>query len=347
MRTLLPLISMAIFGGLLLYFGSLIPFADRSGTLIYYLNLIFQAFKELGAWLAASVLMGLVLYLTWIFLRFSLRAANLPALILLSLRHFFSSFRKQAKSFLQYAVPSIMSLIILCFLLAYVNQINSVNLKDEVLMDFDARLTGVYPFFYLVSFSLPDWFCRAVIFSFKELSLLVIIAAIYVFLKNKPVFQEFSASFCLILLLMFPLWLIFPALSPHDRFIDNVYSLPISPAVQKEVESYNPNNCLKQFLAETRTRKEAGQNPYLPTSTMPSAHAAWVVLVGYYFFRTKIFVGIISLPFLALSLLGTVFLAQHYFIDIIAGILISFIAIIIIRLLTSFESSARMVYRIK
>lgn len=335
----LPTISMIIFGGLLFYFGSLISLVDRSEILIYYLNLAFQPLKELGPWLVITILMGLLLYWVWIFIKASLKTVALPTLMLSSLRRFPSSFLKEAKFFGKYAAPSIISLIFLSSLLAYLNQTNSVNLKDEALMSLDFSLIGTHPYFSLASLSLPDWFYQMVVFSFEKLSLIVIIAAIYIFFKNKSVFKEFSASFCLVLFLMLPLWLIFPALSPQDRFIDNVYRLPISSAIAEEVEAYNPNHYVKQFLIEMRDRKEAGKNPYLPTSTMPSAHVAWAILAGYYFFRTRVASGIIFLPFLCLSTLGTVFLAQHYFIDIVAGILISLLAIATIRILINSRNS--------
>lgn len=336
----LPIVLMIIFSGLLFYFGSIISLTDRNGILIYYLNLISQSFKELGTWLIVTILMSLLLYLAWIFIKSSLKATALPTLMLSSLRRFPASLKKEAKFFVKYALPTIMSLILLSFLLVYLNQINSVNLQDEVLMDLDFYLTGTHPYFYLVSLSFPGWFYQIVVFSFKELSLIAIIAAIYIFIKNKLTFQEFSASFCLALFLMLPLWLIFPALSPQDRFIDNVYQLPVSPVIAKELKTYNPNHYIQQFLIETRERKEAGKNPYLPTSTMPSAHVAWAILVGYYLFRAKVAAGFIFTPLLVLSVLGTVFLAQHYFIDIVAGTIVSLLAIIIISFLTNSRNFA-------
>jgi membrane-associated phospholipid phosphatase len=78
-------------------------------------------------------------------------------------------------------------------------------------------------------------------------------------------------------------------------------------------------------LAQIRTGKE--NLPALPTSTIPSAHIFWASIVGYYLFRTKKWLGWITLPVLLASSFGTVLLAQHYFLDIPAGMAVAAIAI--------------------
>ncbi|MEK7086938.1 MAG: phosphatase PAP2 family protein, partial [Patescibacteria group bacterium] len=56
-------------------------------------------------------------------------------------------------------------------------------------------------------------------------------------------------------------------------------------------------------------------------------HVFWAVLLGYYIYRAKKWFAIIISPILILSSFGTVFFAQHYFVDVPAGILTAFAAI--------------------
>ena len=242
-----------------------------------------------------------------------------------------------AKHFGRYAIPTIICLILLSFILPYMNQINSVRLKDEVLMNIDLSLTRVHPFIYLASLILPDWFVGAVVFLFQNFALMLIAGAMYIFFKNKIIFQKFSVAFCLALIFIFPLWLKFPAMSPQDRFIDNVYNLPVASALSGEITAYNPHLYVKQFLADVRTGKEKSSLPYMPTSTMPSSHIIWAMILGYFLFRTNFVVGLITLPLLMLSSFGTVFLAQHYFIDILAGIMVSGVTVAMISFLVKIK----------
>lgn len=140
---------------------------------------------------------------------------------------------------------------------------------------------------------------------------------------------------------MLPLWLMFPALSPQDRFIDNVYRLDVPVSIGEELSLYVPDVQVKQFLTEIRADKEESSSPFMPTSTMPSAHIVWIILIGYYLFKTRIIFGFLSLPLLLLSGFGTVFLAQHYFVDVIGGIFIAGVAITVVSLLKISEAEFR------
>jgi len=127
------------------------------------------------------------------------------------------------------------------------------------------------------------------------------------------------------LMILYASWLVFPVLSPHDRFIDNIYKLPVSTTIQRYVENYQPQQEIKVFLEGMRESKEG--LGVLPTSTFPSAHVAWAVLLVYYAWRLQPMLGLIAFPFAALSSLGTFLFAQHYFVDLPAGILVSVFSI--------------------
>ena len=91
------------------------------------------------------------------------------------------------------------------------------------------------------------------------------------------------------------------------------------------VAGYHPQEEVEQFLKNVRIQKTGLTD--LPTSTIPSAHIFWLGVAGYYFFKSKKWLGWITLPFLAASAAGTVFLAQHYFPDIIASLAVIALAV--------------------
>ena len=126
---------------------------------------------------------------------------------------------------------------------------------------------------------------------------------------------------------MLPIWILFPALSPHDRYIDNIYMLPVSEEVSHQLANYNPPPEIVDFLADMRKGKEGLR--WLPTTTLPSAHVAWAVLAIYYAYKADRRLLVIAAPLVIFSSLGTAMLAQHYLVDIPAGMATAIAAIYI------------------
>jgi membrane-associated phospholipid phosphatase len=86
------------------------------------------------------------------------------------------------------------------------------------------------------------------------------------------------------------------------------------------IANYHPEPQITDFLKTVRAEK--ADLPDLPTTTIPSAHVFWLGIAGYYFFKSKKWLGWIMAPFLVASAAGTVLLAQHYLLDVIASLLI-------------------------
>ena len=151
----------------------------------------------------------------------------------------------------------------------------------------------------------------------------------YLFYANQKLFREAAVAFCLSSLLAFSGWALFPVLSPHDGFIDNVYELPIFAEAQVYVQVYHPQEEVHAFLTDIRESKE--NLTVFPTSTFPSAHVTWAGLLVYYVYRLHRWLLIGAVPLAVLSSFGTFFFAQHYFVDVPAGILVSAFSIWIVR----------------
>jgi len=122
-------------------------------------------------------------------------------------------------------------------------------------------------------------------------------------------------------------------MSPHDRFIHNVYDLSIPTSVEPYLESYVPHQEIATFLDGMRERKK--DLSVMPTSTFPSAHVAWGAFLVYYAYRVQRWLVVLALPFAIFSSIGTFLLAQHYFVDLPAGILVAVVAIYIVRRLAA------------
>lgn len=217
--------------------------------------------------------------------------------------------------------PGAVSFVALSETVTAINVLNANRLVDSTFLAWDKVLTGSYPFIAWPSLPIPDWFLAVTVFSFAWLPVVLVLLAFYLVARRGELAYEFIAALSIAMLVNLPLWHAMPAQSPHDRYLDNVYDLEIPDELSGSMESFSPAPRIAAFLDETRELKSAklAGNDY-PTSTFPSAHAAWGVLVAVFMFRAdkRLFAPAFLLALF--STIGTFLLVQHYFVDTLAGI---------------------------
>ena len=302
----------------------------RHGSLAYYSSLISESFGYIvlgGAYFAAAFLAAIVtLSLIRNLVNLARGKKEMPTMLgRSSVRGIFTSAAKKVGATVGILAPAFLFVIIMSFVLDSLSAINKMRLIDVTLLNIEKAMFGNYGFMIWTAAPYPDLFARFIVISFEGMSGILIAAAIAIACVRRDVLRHLAAAFCLAMLLMVPLWLVFPALSPQDRFIDNVYHLSVPTEIASAVSNFHPVPPIGDFLAKVRAGKQRLAD--LPTSTMPSAHTAWAVLVGWYLFRAKKWFGWIALPFLIGSTLGTIILAQHYFLDPVIGFVIAGFAI--------------------
>jgi len=302
---------------------------------VYYVKLVGSSFTGLlfsaGMFLVISVfLQGAFLLVKYGF------SGRSPKELFSFVRSFFrwQNLFSYAKERFVHGFLLVLALSSFFLAIGQLNVFNIERLRDEALFAADVFLTGTFPPFALGNIEYPGWFVQAVELGFFHLGIALVFLAVYLFLKHVALFREAVAAFFLVNMLLYAGWIAFPALSPHDRFLDNVYNLSIPPAVQEYVVSYAPQQEIQKVLDEMRAQKQESLT-VLPTTTMPSAHIAWAVLLLFYSFRLSKWLVFFSLPFALLSMLGTVLFAQHYFVDVPAGIFVALMSILIVSYLKS------------
>lgn len=298
---------------------------NSENFLNYYLKIIFGPINVFLIWLAVIGLIGFSIKFS-VFLLNAVKNGEGAANFLSKtfLKNSLKTLLLEFKTTLKISGLIILMLVILTAAVSKLNILVTNSLKDELILRWDYSLTGSYPFLSLQSLTYPPFFLNATIFSFTNFAVFLIASAIYIFYTNRKIFFELATAFCLELILMFPIWFYLPALSPQDRLIENIYRLPIPQEIKPALQTYHPQKEVVDFLNSVRNYKEGFKN--LPTTTFPSAHVAWTVILAFYLFRLNWLLALMVSPVLALSILGTVFLAQHYFVDIPAGILVAIIA---------------------
>jgi len=71
-----------------------------------------------------------------------------------------------------------------------------------------------------------------------------------------------------------------------------------------------------------------------PFAAFPSLHAAYAILFAYFTTKVKLLYGLVSVPIMVGILFSTIYLGQHYLIDLFAGGVVACIAVLASRKLT-------------
>jgi len=221
-------------------------------------------------------------------------------------------------------IPIAISLGLLGVFLGYGAEIFQYKTADDLLLKIDYQLLGFYPAFSLFR-KIPQFLTPFFVFSFCLLgSLLGITLFIFYLQPNKFFLKKYILSIFLAVLLALPIWFIFPAHSPQNAYLNHRIHLSSLPAsLNKFIQQYQPPQLVKRL--QEKIGAKDGELP--PITTCPSMHVAWGLIIVFYLAQWKKRTLWITLPWFGFCALSTVYLAQHYFIDIPGGLTTGFLAI--------------------
>ncbi|HEX9721725.1 MAG TPA: hypothetical protein VGA53_00495, partial [Candidatus Paceibacterota bacterium] len=210
---------------------------DGSGILEHYINL--NAPKL--AWTLMPLLVALLVHGIALWVKAIIQQLD-PAVVfsLRNLKRQGAKIPGILKNFAVVGIPFFLAFSAMSFALGPLNVFNSTRLRDELLFRWDVFLTGTFPPFTLASIQYPSWFVAAVEFSFFYLVSIMTVFSAYLFLVHQKLFREAAGAFFLSLMIMLAGWVVFPVLSPYDRFVGNAYSLAVPAEVRLYVNQYQP-----------------------------------------------------------------------------------------------------------
>ena len=209
------------------------------------------------------------------------------------------------------------------------------KLIDSWLMEIDKSLFGFYPF--LGSYGQIPFFenlAPLIVYSYVCLGLVMGgVWIIFYLSQNRKFLSQYILATSLVVVIALPLWFSFPALTPQNRYLDNVYSQEISLSVRELIRNYQPNKYVLDF--QKKVRLEPGEAAGV--NTVPSMHVAWAVIIVYYLFQFKRKTIFWALPWSLFSTFGALYLAEHYFIDVLAALPVAVVAILLANYLVKIE----------
>ena len=211
-------------------------------------------------------------------------------------------------------------------------QVPKIVFFSQAFLQIDKMVFGTYVPFWFQSSSnnikfLFDALSLPIIIVYGSLAFLLGILLFLLFVFKPRYFYKAIMSFFIMFLIGLPLWFFFPAVSPHDAYIDNVLYVPAPQYLQATLSEYHPNPHLQLYLTSVSALSGEGEEQFFAITTMPSMHIAWASLIlffGIILWRPLAFVLV---PYFLLNAIATVYLLQHYAVDIPAGIIVGIISI--------------------
>lgn len=139
--------------------------------------------------------------------------------------------------------------------------------------------------------------------------------AVYLFLKDRMQFLNFSLTFLLINILGFILYYSFPAAPPwyFQKFGSSFY--PLTPGNSAGLARFD-------FILNTKIFESIYSKSSNVFAAMPSLHASYPLLVLYYGLRNKM--GLLNIFFTVITIgiwFAAIYTGHHYVLDVLAGIL--------------------------
>jgi membrane-associated phospholipid phosphatase len=226
-----------------------------------------------------------------------------------------------------------------CVTLGIYNQRLNARTINIKLIEIDKALFfGNYPFIWFQEAgNLFRNFDKIIVYSFSSLAVCLSLGIIAVMIfGNRKVFSRYLLSIFIVSMLAMMLWFIFPSNSPNNAFISNKNNREkISADLREKIDLYKPLHDTKKYLSDIS--KEQKDNP--PITTMPSMHIAYALILVYMIWSLNKKAGIALAIWAFFSSVGTVYLAQHYFLDVLVSIPLTIISIKLSRKLIDLEDS--------
>ncbi|MFH1866950.1 MAG: phosphatase PAP2 family protein [Patescibacteria group bacterium] len=205
------------------------------------------------------------------------------------------------------------------------------------LMKLDKTLFGTYLPFWLQSETNPlkplfDYLTPTLITTYRLLSGVLSAVLLLTLVKNIRYFYGLLLTVVLSVIFSLPFWFSYPALTPREALWHNILLTPIPATIQTDLNNYQPNPILNNYLNHAKKIKNHDSRQ-LTITTIPSLHVAWVTAILYFGVQAWPLLAIVLVPYFILNFLATIFTLQHYAVDSWAGIIISILAIVLAKIL--------------
>lgn len=206
-----------------------------------------------------------------------------------------------------------------------------ISFFNDYFIQMDKNIFGKYISFWMQDMHNPakpflDFLSPVIINTYRVIDILIGSIFLLFFFKNGKSLYKLAVSFALTLVISIPLWATFPALSPFDAYYINTMNVEAPKGVQTAMSTYRPNENLASVFDAVGKLDKKYTNFYAIT-TMPSMHIGWSVLIVYFGIVFWPPLAIFLIPYFLVNAVSTLYILQHYAIDLPAGFAVGVISI--------------------
>lgn len=205
----------------------------------------------------------------------------------------------------------------------------SASSASTILMNLDMNIFGSYLPIRLNQIITSTFLSNLILKSYMYLNYVFCIILLGTMLRNIYLLRKLIFSIFIACLIGIPFWFFVPAVAPDSMYRLNIFNNDIPVIISNEIDNTNflPNT--KDTFLELENFWIDKSGGSLGTSTFPSMHSAWGVIITIVAIELWAPLVIIMLPWLILELIGTMYTLQHYAVDTVFGIIIGIISYII------------------
>ena len=225
--------------------------------------------------------------------------------------------------------------VLVKYLFAHSDTAKVINLSHQI-MNLDFQIFRIYPSIAIQALGKYHALEVMMIHSYLQLATF---APIFLLISviNKNAFRKYSLSFFISLAIAWPIWYISPVIQPGPMYRLNILKTQIPSAIELSMSQYTPTIYNKIFMAKIDKFWIDPMGKTLSVSNNPSMHVAWGLLLMWYSIMLWPYLGLITIPWCILNVLGTMYTMQHYGVDVLSGIILALITIFIVEKLFQFE----------
>jgi len=196
---------------------------------------------------------------------------------------------------------------------------------------------GVYDMLYpaVAFFTEYPVLLRVVNFAYAQTAIVMFIGLLLVSFCSMRLTRQYLLAFFFSSLLATVVWILLPAVAPYqlatsEKFIDSPYYEQINTETQSVVllyETFTGTQWGTSVEAYTAYWRNITADFGYASSSNPSMHIIWGVLLTVYLWRAYPLFGAVAALYAVVESIGTMLFLQHYFIDIPVGFLFALLSI--------------------
>lgn len=205
-----------------------------------------------------------------------------------------------------------------------------VWIASQRLQTWDPLVFGVDAVLWLNHYNLWSFADQLLVMVYDYLGTVCVLAVGVFLVLNPLVLRRYLAAFFLVQIIAAPFWWAVPAISPDELYRQQVLKADAQNAITIEAPLLKLSPALATYLPYLEGRWSHPEQGRYATSTFPSLHVAWALIVMVCFYQLYRRSAIIFVPWFVLLSLSTVYTLQHFAVDVLAGALVGSLTLVLV-----------------